>query len=221
MRISLAILVVAVAAGCAGAETPPEPHPVQGRILLTSSGFTLGRSRLARFERAVYISPAQYSPLSLSNRYELARLLGRLRRAFGDSPWILIGPGRWGTSSPELGIPVRFAEINGAGVLIELAEMHDTLTPEVALGTHFLNDIVSHDILCAAILSGREGHRADGPYFEEMPNELARIMPGMESWASVVRVVEARACGGEAFVVWADAVQRRMICAIEFGRGRG
>lgn len=196
-------------------EQPKPFHPDTGKVLLSSQGYTLGRSRFSHFERIVFIPPKQFSRLSLTNRFELARLLGRLKRALGNESWILIGPGRWGTSSPELGVPVRFAEIGSVGALVEIAEMHEALTPEVSLGTHFMNDIISHDILCAAVLPDRKDHFVDSAFFEQAPNSLARFMPEAEAWKDVLHVLAAHDCGGKSFIVWADAVQRRMICAIE------
>jgi hypothetical protein len=196
-------------------EHPIPFDPATGKVLFSSQGYTLGRSRFTRGDRLVHNSPRPYSLLSLTNRFALARLMGRIRRTLGDAPWILAGPGRWGTSSPELGVPVRFAEISSVGTLVEIAEMHEALTPEVSLGTHFMNDIISHDILCAAVLPERKDHFVDSAFFEQAPNSLARFMPGAEVWKDVLHLLEARDCGGESFIVWADAVQRRMICAIE------
>ena len=53
-----------------------------------------------------------YAALREQDRYAVARLIGRLNQARPASPQtvMLLGPGRWGTASPELGIPVNFTE---------------------------------------------------------------------------------------------------------------
>jgi hypothetical protein len=53
---------------------------------------------------------------------------------------MLLGPGRWGTASPDLGVPVQFAEINHVSVLCEIVTMRENLIPDVSLGTHFVPD---------------------------------------------------------------------------------
>ena len=72
-----------------------------------------------------------------------------------DSNIMLIGPGRWGTTMPELGIPVSFNEIRNTTVLCELVMMHEGLVPDLSLGTHFFNDLVEMDILYMAFFSGQ------------------------------------------------------------------
>ena len=64
-------------------------------------------------------------------------------------PTLLLGPGRWGTSTPSLGVPVRFSEINNIAVLVEIAYMRDDLIPELSFGTHFFQDLVETDIFIA------------------------------------------------------------------------
>jgi len=51
--------------------------------------------------------------------------------------FMAIGMGRWGTSQPSLGIPVRWEQIQGAGVLVETGT--PTFVIEPSSGTHFLS----------------------------------------------------------------------------------
>lgn len=80
----------------------------------------------------------------------MARLIGRLLHLDEEKPpeqIMLIGPGRWGTTTPSLGVPVSFAEIDTATVLCEIVAMREDLVPDVSLGTHFFNDLVEMDVL--------------------------------------------------------------------------
>ena len=70
---------------------------------------------------------------------------------------MLIGPGRWGTTTPSLGVPVCFAEIDTVSVLCEIVAMREDLVPDVSLGTHFFNDLVEMDMLYLALFPGRQG----------------------------------------------------------------
>jgi hypothetical protein len=59
-------------------------------------------------------------------------------------PYLLIGPGRWGSFDPWLGIPVKWEEINGAGAIVELR--NSDLKVDPSKGSHFFQHITTHGI---------------------------------------------------------------------------
>ncbi len=123
---------------------------------------------------------------------------------------MLIGPGRWGTQSPSLGIPVSFSEISRAAVVVEVVAMHEHLVPDVSLGTHFFNDVVEHDMLYVAYFPTRTGNRLDDAWFRTAPNCLLDLEPSATALAEVVRVIE---CGQDGQQVWlrADATAQEAL----------
>ena len=104
---------------------------------------------------------------------------------------MLLGPGRWGTSDPFLGIPVAFAEISRASVLCEIVAMHEHLVPDVSLGTHFLNEVVETDMLYLALFPQRGNNYLSTEWFENAPNRLLEVVPKAGKWVDVIRVIEA------------------------------
>ena len=72
----------------------------------------------------------------------IEKLNRKLARA--GCPYLLIGPGRWGSSDPWLGIPVNWAQISGARTIIE-CQLAD-LPVEPSQGTHFFQNIVSFSV---------------------------------------------------------------------------
>ena len=108
----------------------------------------------------IYVEPEGYSRLITSERYEIARLIGKLNKQLGGMrgtlPTLLMGPGRWGTTTPSLGIPVGFSEINNVSVLVEIEYETGSLTPELSFGTHFFQDLVETSIFYAAIFPRRK-----------------------------------------------------------------
>jgi hypothetical protein len=185
-------------------------------VVLETGGPVIGGSVAMRVDRIIYVVPAVYGMLPMSDRYAIARLMGRLTHAHGrEEDWkiLLIGPGRWGTSTPALGIPVSFAEIDTAAVLCEVAQMHEGLVPDLSLGTHFLNDLVELDILCMALDPQREGDRINGEFFETTPNRLAEVAPQAARWAHAVKVVDARAPASDlSLYLRVDVTEQRAIC---------
>ena len=68
--------------------------------------------------------------------------------------------------------------------------MHDTLTPDISLGTHFFNELVEMNMLYFALFHNRPGNRLDAGVFEGAPSRLADYAPNGSAWSDVVRVIE-------------------------------
>jgi len=68
---------------------------------------------------------------------EINRSNARLSKE--KKPYLLIGPGRWGSADPSLGIPVRWEDISGVAAMIELR--NDQFSAEDSQGTHFFQNI--------------------------------------------------------------------------------
>lgn len=78
-----------------------------------------------------------------------------------DKGYVLIGPGRWGSSDHWLGIPVRWPQISNARVLVELAL--DNYQVEPSQGTHFFQNLTSFGVGYFSINT----HIEDGGVFDE------------------------------------------------------
>ena len=58
-----------------------------------------------------------------------------------------MGPGRWGSRGDiRLGVPVTYADISNAAVLIEIARQKGGYVPDLSFGTHFFQDLVESNI---------------------------------------------------------------------------
>jgi len=126
---------------------------------------------------------------------------------------LLVGPGRWGTTEPALGVPVSFAEISRASVLCEVIEMREGLVPDVSLGTHFFNDLVEMQILYLALIPGKEGNCINANLIEQAPNLLPTLIPEGTAWANAVRVIDpAEIPGGRVLRLHADALRQSAVC---------
>ena len=172
--------------------SPPEQIDPE-RLVLEAHGAVIGQSRIGTLDRLIYVVPSVYGQLPINERHTIARLIGQLTRLRGPQAAkavMLIGPGRWGTTSPELGVPVRFAEISNVTVLCELVVMHEGLVPDVSLGTHFFSDLVETDILYLALFPQRDDNRINPAFFDQQPNRLAAFLPTMAQWADCVRVID-------------------------------
>ena len=77
---------------------------------------------------------------------DIAVQIGRINAALKahGTAYLLIGPGRWGSFDPWLGIPVKWEDINGAGAIIELRNA--ALKAEPSQGSHFFQHITTHGL---------------------------------------------------------------------------
>jgi len=205
--------------GCGTAvDLPPDLQDQQ--VVLRASGAVIGRSRRISVDRAVYIVPAVYGDLPLRDRYAVARLIGRIMHADGPrapKTILLIGPGRWGTTTPSLGVPVSFAEIDTVSALCEIVAMRDDLVPDVSLGTHFFNELVELDILYLALFPTQANNAWSRTFFEtEAGNRLTDLVPEAADWESVVRVLDFGDAPGQG-PLWlnADTLQQRVLCYVD------
>lgn len=185
--------------------------------LLAAHGAVIGVSREQRLSRIIYIVTEGYAALPMQDRYAVARLIGRLNRAhpLDDRGLMVIGPGRWGTHSPELGIPVSFTEISRASVVCEVVAMHDRLIPDVSLGTHFFNDLVEHDMLYVAYFPKKAGNSLDEEWFRRAPSRLLELEPGAGALARVVRVIDCDAAAGRPLWLRADSTAQQALVFTE------
>jgi hypothetical protein len=192
------------------------PHAMQNRLLV-AHGAVIGVSREQPLTRIIYVVQDAYAQLGERDRYAVARLIGRLNQLHPeeDRGLMLIGPGRWGTQSPSLGIPIVFAEISHASVICEVVAMHERLIPDVSLGTHFFNDLVEHDMLYLAYFPRKKENSLDLEWFRNAPSRLLELDPDAGALADVVRVIDCDKLQGQ---VWlrADAMaQEALIFRVE------
>ena len=110
---------------------------------LCTSSQALGNGVIQEIRDIIYIHPDR---LDRAETREAAQIIEKLNRklARAGCPYLLIGPGRWGSSDPWLGIPVNWAQISGARTIIE-CQLAD-LPVEPSQGTHFFQNIVSFSV---------------------------------------------------------------------------
>ena len=159
--------------------------------ILEARGAILGRSRTIPLDRIIYVSPAAYSELPEQQRYQVADLIGKLTKLMGDENTMLIGPGRWGTSMPSLGVPISPTAIGSVKAVCEMDIMHEGLVPDLSLGTHFFHELVEMDILYIGYFNSRQGNRLNADLINDSRNELESLLPDQASWSSVVKIIEA------------------------------
>ncbi len=197
-----------------------KPKTSKTDVIIDVQGPVIGPSRSITIDRLIYVAPDVYGQLSVRDRYAVARLIGRLNRLEKDrnsKTIMLIGSGRWGTTTPSLGLPVSFAEISTASVICEIASMGKGVYPDISLGTHFFSDLIEMDILYLGILPNRANTFIDEDFFMNSPNKVGKeILPEEAKWAKVVKVIDpADIHKGKVLKLYANVLDQRFICYFE------
>jgi hypothetical protein len=169
------------------------PDVPQERTLFTASRL-VPHGRVSDIRYVVYVNPEAYAGLpSSSQKAEIARVVGRLNQRLSGEAFILVGPGRWGSSNMELGVKVSYADIYNAKMLVELGVSGTESSPEVSYGTHFFQDLVETQIYPLALFPDAPGTAFNADFFQESMNSLAELLPADAKWGDVVRVIDVPA----------------------------
>jgi hypothetical protein len=108
--------------------------------ILSQSGMVLGNGIVDDIEDIIFVDPRSFDPaFSPAIAEEISELNLLIRNA--GKRYLLVGPGRWGSSESWLGIPVRWGQINQAKVIVE-ASLPD-MNPDASQGSHFFQNITS------------------------------------------------------------------------------
>ncbi|MFT5316264.1 MAG: hypothetical protein ACI9UK_002109, partial [Candidatus Krumholzibacteriia bacterium] len=128
----------------AGYTTPDIPDEMMlSADTLVATDVALGNGRQDDIYDIVYV------PRETFNREKteaIATEIAEHNRQFVEKgrPYMLVGPGRWGSSDRWLGIPVRWDQISGAGVIVETDLDDFKVTPSE--GTHFFQNLTSFQV---------------------------------------------------------------------------
>lgn len=172
-------------------------------VLLAQTGGFMGGNAHLTLDAVVMVDASAYSRLGERDRYAVAREVGRLNALAVKEKWncLLIGPGRWGTTTPSMGVPVRFSEVAAMRVLMEVAFETEGLSPELSYGSHFFQDLVESGIFYAGVFPGR----GDALF---QPHRLMRAesVPVAEALSGVVRACRLP------LHLYADVVTQKLLC---------
>lgn len=108
--------------------------------IIISSNSALGNGILENIHDFIYIRPDSFDP---SKNKEIAEEVGKLNDIFlkDKRNYILVGPGRWGSTDPWLGLPVKWPQISAARVIVESGMENYRIDP--SQGTHFFQNLTS------------------------------------------------------------------------------
>jgi len=147
-----------------------------------------------KIRTVVFITPEGYFSLpSQTERSSLSQAISHLNASLVGVNFICIGPGRWGTSTPDLGVNIGYGDIYNARALVELAGEGIGPAPEASFGTHFFQDLVESNIYPLAVYLDDEDAVFNRAFFYDTPNRLLDLLPDAGHLNASLRVIDVAA----------------------------
>jgi pyruvate, water dikinase len=164
----------------------------------------------------IFIDARRYAALrDQTVKKSLGRWVGKLLKHpdLAGSSVLTMGPGRWGSSSIDLGVNVSYADINTTRALVEMAREEGGHVPEVSYGTHFFLDLVEDGIVYLPVYPDDREAEFNHDFFSSATNDLSRLLPEAAEfgpWLQVINV-PGNTRGLTAHLV-ADPHNQRAVC---------
>lgn len=120
------------------------PDELSGPNVFIATERSMGNGNIETISDIVFVKPECFDA---SQTPAIASEIDRMNRPLLDEgrPYLLVGIGRWGSSEPWLGIPVEWANIAGAKVLVEATL--PSMDVELSQGSHFFHNLSSFQVL--------------------------------------------------------------------------
>jgi hypothetical protein len=170
----------------------PIPRNLPREMVLFSAHRNISNGRVPDITHVVYIDPDRYAELEDARSLrEVGKVVGRLNGLLPKRQFVLMGPGRWGSRGDiRLGVPVTYADVSNAAVLMEIARQKGNYVPELSFGTHFFQDMVESEIRYIPIYPDREPNVLDEAFLRRARNMLPEVLPEASGLDGVVRVID-------------------------------
>jgi hypothetical protein len=137
-------------------------------VLLCSTQ-VLGNGERSDLSDVVYVRPEAFDPAQTRRIATELDAINRRLVAEGR-PYLLIGFGRWGSSDPWLGVPVEWAQIDGARVIVEASLPN--MNPDLSQGSHFFHNLIGFKVLYLSLPDGGPA-RVDWAWLDQQPAAAA------------------------------------------------
>jgi len=173
-----------------GEAARPIPVDLQADDKVFLASRMVPQGQVSQVEYIIYVDWVAYNQIADPvRRVDVARVIGRLNKALEGHDFILIGPGRWGTSNVQLGVPVTYADIYNVRALVEVAMSQEGVTPDPSYGTHFFQDLMEAHIYPLAVYPDEGGDFLNQEFLRQTANCLDTLLPKDAGYCDCVKVI--------------------------------
>jgi hypothetical protein len=167
------------------------PPNLERKDIAFSTQFMVPKGHIPRIRFILYIPTAGYFKLgTVQERNDIGRVVGEVNQRMKGEDYICIGPGRWGTSNPDLGIFVNYSDIYNAKALVEITGKGRGAVPEPSLGTHFFQDLLEAQIYPLAVNLDDDRAFINEDLFSDTPNRLSDMIGKVVSASTCIKLID-------------------------------
>lgn len=145
-----------------------DPNSFDRDKLLCITETALGNGTIQSILDVVFVKPDDFKAAKTADIVKQVESINR-KLFEAERPFILIGPGRWGSSDPWLGIPVTWSQISGAKVIVEASQPNMNIDP--SQGSHFFQNMTSLGVVYFTVPHNRAGSAINWEMLASLPVE--------------------------------------------------
>lgn len=169
------------------------PERIEERRIVFATSKMAPHGKVSNIRYVLFVSPEAYHALpSAEARHDLSRNIGRVNKVLQGETFICVGPGRWGTVNPDLGVSITYADIYHTRALVELSGKGVGSSPEPSYGTHFFQDLIESRIFPLAVHLDDKDAVFNRAFFYESPNRLTTWLPELEAVQNSLRLISVQ-----------------------------
>ncbi|HIU74375.1 MAG TPA: phosphoenolpyruvate synthase [Candidatus Pelethocola excrementipullorum] len=193
------------------AETIPLPDLEETDILFKVKKSFMGNTAMQQIDYVIWVDSKQYYEFPYIQKSQVVLAIDKINSLYKNTGKriLLAVPGRIGTSSPELGIPVSFSNISNFNVICEYSDGQTGYMPELSYGSHMFQDLVESNIFYIAILENEDTLIFNKEFWNGKKNIFPEICPGFVNLSDIVKVYEV-----DSLALYADIKGQIALCGI-------
>lgn len=187
------------------------PEGVDQELLFDIRCTSMRRSKKERVDVIVWVDPQNYYDCPYARKAEVGRVIGQINQYYEeqDKKLMLLVPGRVGTSSPELGVPVSYADISQFSSICEVAYSEAGYRPDLSYGSHMFQDLVEADVYYGAINENSKTRLYQPELLKKLPEIFSKICQAYPDQGEIVKVYDLSEYDAQLLL---DAKDGRAVC---------
>ena len=198
------------------------PEGVDKNTLFDVRRTSMRRSKTEKIDTIVWVDPKKYYEYPYAKKFEVAQKIGEINQYFKNDEddekraggkMMLLVPGRIGTSSPELGVPVVYENISQFSAICEVAYSEAGYHPELSYGSHMFQDLVEADVYYGALNDNSKTRIYQPQILSQYKNCFLEIWPEDKELSEIIKVYDVSSCSCELIL---DMKDGRAVCIIGY-----
>lgn len=193
------------------------PDNIPDEDIIFSTRQMAPKGQVSDIQYVVFVTPEGYFSLpTQAARAELSNAISNLNSAMEGERFICLGPGRWGTTNPDIGVRIGYGDIYNTLALVEVTGERIGSAPEASFGTHFFQDLVEANIYPLAVDIDDEDTIFNRQFFYDTPNMLHMFMPDGDKFSDCLRVIQVESfCSRHYLELVMDDVKTRSVAFLK------